>query len=196
MNTLLLVEAGALVSGLIYIVCAYRKINYSWICGIISAGCIIYVDLEKTHLYFDVILHVFFMMMSILGVYLWTKGAAAKKEIRISKMSWLNYFIYIFISVIISGVAGYLMDINTDAVYPYLDCFQMMMSVFATFLIIYCVINAWSYWILVDIISITLYALTGAYILAVLYFAYLVSNLLKWKDWHVRYTKSKALRGL
>jgi len=120
----------------------------------------------------------------------------AKKEIRISKMSWLNYFIYIFISVIISGVAGYLMDINTDAVYPYLDCFQMMMSVFATFLIIYCVINAWSYWILVDIISITLYALTGAYILAVLYFAYLVSNLLKWKDWHVRYTKSKALRGI
>jgi len=194
---LLYIEIAALVFGLAYIICAYNKINYSWICGIISAFCIIVIDIKKTGLYFDAILHVFFMFMSILGLYLWSKGATAKKEIRISKMPWLSYFIYIFISIVISAIAGYLMDVNTDARFPYIDCFQMMMSVFATFLIIYCVINAWSYWVLVDIISISLYALTGAYILAILYLAYLISNILKWRDWSIRWkqqTKSRSFR--
>jgi len=161
---LLIFELSALVFGIAYIVCAHKKINYSWICGIISALCIIIVDIHKTQLYFDALLHVFFMGMSMLGLYLWSKGASAKKIIRISKMPILSFVLYIMISIVISAAAGYLLDVNTDARYPYLDCFQLMMSVFATFLIIYCVINAWAYWILVDIISIILYALTGAYI--------------------------------
>jgi len=190
------VELAALVFGLAYIFCAYKKINYSWICGIISALCIIITDIHKTHLYFDAILHVFFMGMSILGLYLWSKGAVAKKEIRISKMPWLNFFLYIFISVVISAVAGYLMDINTDARYPYLDCFHLMMSVFATFLIIYCVINAWAYWLIVDLISIAIYVMTGAYILAILYLAYLISNSMKWKDWLSRYQQQPRRRSI
>lgn len=188
---LLLVELSALIFGLAYIVCAHKKVNQSWICGIISAICIIIIDIEKTQLYFDALLHVFFMGMSMLGLYLWSKSGEAKKEIRISKMPWLSYGLYIGVSIVISAVAGYLMEINTDARYPYLDCFQMMMSVFATFLIIYCVINAWSYWVLVDIISITLYILTGAYILAVLYLAYLTSNTMKWIDWRKKYSAQK-----
>jgi len=188
---LLLFELSALAFGIAYIVCAHKKINYSWICGIISALGIIIVDIQKTQLYFDALLHVFFMGMSILGLYLWSKGASAKKEIRISKMPMISYALYILISVVISAVAGYLMDINTEARYPYLDCLQLMLSVFATFLIIYCVINAWSYWIIVDLISITLYTLTGAYILAILYLAYLVSNAIKWGDWQKRYKLQK-----
>lgn len=191
-HPLLLVEISALVFGLIYIVCAHKKANYSWICGMLSALCIIIVDIKKTGLYFDAILHVFFMCMSILGLYLWSKGATAKKEIRISKMPWMSYLLYILVSIIISAVAGYLMDTTTAARYPYLDCFQMMMSVFATFLIIYCIINAWSYWILVDVISIVLYIITGAYVLASLYLAYLISNSIKWRDWYHRYKLQKA----
>ena len=188
---LLITELIALGFGLAYIICAHKKNNYSWICGIISAICIIIVDIQKTQLYFDALLHVFFMCMSILGLYLWTEGGVSKKEIRISKMPWLSFGLYILISTVISGVAGYLLDVNTDARYPYIDCFQMMMSVFATFLIIYCMINAWAYWVIVDIISIALYTLTGAYILAFLYVAYLVSNSIKWKEWYKRYKAQK-----
>ncbi len=183
----LIVELGGLLFGLAYIVCAHSKSNYSWIFGIVSALCIIYVDVIKTQLYFDALLHVFFLGMSCIGLYLWSKGSQTKKVIRISRMPTSSYFVYLAISGLIAGAAGYLLDVQTQAAFPYLDCFQMMLSIFATFLIIYCVINAWSYWIIVDLISIALYVLTQAYLLAVLYVAYLVSNSLMWKQWRIDY---------
>ncbi len=189
-------ECGGLLFGLAYIFFAYKKSNLSWIFGILSAVSIIIVDVTKTHLYFDAVLHTFFLLMSIVGLYLWSQGAQSKKEIRISKMPMSSYLGYLLISIIISGAAGYLLDTQTDAVYPYIDCFQMMLSVFATFLIIYCVINAWSYWILVDIISITLYVLTGAYLLALLYIAYTISNGLKWHQWREMYRVQKRGRNV
>ncbi len=189
-----LVECFGLVSGLAYIICAYKKTNFSWPFGIISASCIIYHDITFTHLYFDAVLHSFFFLMSLIGVYLWKQGSQAKKEIRISKMPMSSYLAYLLISILISGAAGFLLDTQTDAVYPYLDCFQMMLSMFATFLIIYCVINAWSYWILVDVISIGLYAMTGAYLFALLYIGYLISNSMKWRQWQQMYKEKKASR--
>ena len=162
-------EFGGLILGLAYIICAHKKSNISWLFGILSAVCIIIVNVTETHLYFDAVLHSFFLLMSLVGLYLWSQGSQTKKEIRISKMPMSSYLGYLLISIIISGAAGYLLDTQTDAMYPYVDCFQMMLSIFATFLIIYCVINAWSYWIIVDIMSVALYVLTGAYLLALLY---------------------------
>ena len=188
-----LVELLGFLFGLCYILLAYRQSNYSWCFGILSAACIIYVDLNKTLLYFDAILHLFFLMMSGIGLYLWSQGADAKKVIRMSRMSWLNYAGYIVISILIAGAAGFLFDQQTGAAYPYLDAFQMMLSIFATFLIIYCVIDAWSYWIIVDLISITLYCLTDAYWLALLYVVYLLSNALKWREWRRQYSLRRTL---
>lgn len=191
-----LAECGGLLFGLIYIFCAQNKTNYSWFFGIASAVCIIIVDVTETYLYFDAILHSFFLIMSLIGLYLWYQGAESKKEIRISKMPVLSFVGYLAISMLISGAAGFLFDQQTIAVYTYLDCFQMILSIFATFLIIYCVVNAWSYWILVDIISIILYVLTGAYLLAILYCGYLISNSLKWRDWSKSYKAQKIKMGL
>ena len=188
------VELSGFLFGLVYILLAYRHSNYSWCFGILSAACIIYVDINKTQLYFDAILHLFFLLMSGVGLYLWTQGAETKKVIRISRMSYFNYAGYIFISLLIASAAGYLFDQQTSAAYPYLDAFQMMLSIFATFLIIYCVIDAWSYWIIVDLISIALYFLTDAYFLALLYVVYLLSNALKWRDWRRQYALSRSLR--
>lgn len=191
-----LAECGGLLFGLAYIYFAHVKSNLSWIFGILSAICIIIVNVTKTHLYFDAVLHSFFLLMSMVGLYLWSQGAQSKKEIRISKMPMSSYLGYLLISIIISGAAGYLLDKQTDAVYPYIDCFQMMLSIFATFLIIYCVINAWSYWIVVDILSIALYVLTGAYLLALLYIGYTISNSMKWHQWRKLYATQREKRGL
>ncbi len=180
-------EYGGLIFGLAYIICAYQKSNYSWPCGILSAICIIIVDVNETHLYFDALRHGFFLVMSCVGLYLWYKGEDAKKVIRISRMPWPNYIGYLFVSMLISGAAGFLFQQQTEAAFPYLDCFQMMLSIFATFLIIYCVLYAWSYWIIVDVISIGLYIMTGAYLLAILYLGYLISNALKWREWILLY---------
>jgi len=180
-----------LLAGLGYIYSAYRTSNISWLFGLCSAICIIIVDIRQTHLYFDAILHGFFAIMAFTGLFLWYDGSESKKKIRISRMPLMSFILYIVVSALIAGVAGYLLDTQTDAVYPYLDCFQMMLSIFATFLVIYCMLDAWWYWIIVDLISISLYIVTGAYLLALLYLCYLISNSYKGRQWYARYQSSR-----
>ena len=194
LSAICLTEVGGLVFGLCYIFCAHKQTNYSWFFGIASALCIIFVDYYHTKLYFDIILHGFFLIMSCIGLFLWINGAKPKTKIRISQMPLSNFLLYLLVSILISGAAGFLLDTQTEAAFPYLDCFQMMLSIFATFLIIYCILNAWVYWILVDIVSISLYILTGAYLLAILYFGYLISNAIQWQSWRKQYVPHAALK--
>ncbi len=92
-------------------------------------------------------------MMAISGIVLWRKGKPETQVIRISKMPWSSYAGYLCISLIIGGALGYLLDNNTDAQYAYLDAFSSTLAVFATFLVIYRILDVWSYWLLINLIS-------------------------------------------
>ncbi len=178
---------GGLIFGMLYIVFADRQFQHCWIYGFVSAVCIVVEDYTHTRLYADGFLHVMYAMMAILGVFLWRKGKAKEHYIRLSKIGTGTYLGYLLISLLIGGAAGYLLDHETDALFPYLDAFSSTLAVFATFLVIYRVIDVWSFWILINVISIYLYWQTGAPLLGLLYVGYLISNILKWKSWHLQY---------
>ncbi len=178
---------GGFVFGIIYIIIAAKKYNHSWIYGLMSAVCIVVEDYTQTHLYVDGFLHILYAMMAISGIVLWRKGKPETQVIRISKMPWSSYAGYLCISLIIGGALGYLLDNNTDAQYAYLDAFSSTLAVFATFLVIYRILDVWSYWLLINLISIYLYWQTGAILLSLLYVAYLASNIMKWNQWDQDY---------
>jgi len=179
---------GGFIFGIIYIIIAANKYNHSWIYGLLSAICIVIEDYTYTHLYVDGFLHVLYAFMALSGIFLWRKGTAKTQVIRISKMPLSSYFGYLCISIIIGGALGYLLDNNTDAQYAYLDSFSSTLAVFATFLVIYRILDVWSYWVLINLISIYLYWQTGAILLSILYIAYLSSNIWKWKQWNKDYS--------
>jgi nicotinamide mononucleotide transporter len=183
---------GGFVFGIIYIIIAAKKYNHSWIYGLFSAVSIIIEDYTNTHLYVDGFLHILYALMAIAGIILWRKGQAQTQVIRISKMPRSSYLGYLCISLIIGGALGYLLDNNTDAQYAYLDAFSSTLAVFATFLVIYRVLNVWTYWLLINLISIYLYWQTGAILLSLLYIAYLISNIMKWKQWNADYQSQRA----
>ena len=80
---------------------------------------------------------------------------------------------------------GYLMQVNTQAAWPYLDGFTSVLAVFATFLMVYKFVDNWAYWIIIDLICIYLYYTQGAPLLAFLYTIYLILAIVAWRKWHL-----------
>ena len=180
-------EWGGFIFGIIYIIIAGREYLHSWIYGLISAVCIVAVDFTETKLYMDGILHILYAMLAMFGIALWLQQKGKPKTIRISKISYTSYFGYILLAFLIAMAAGYLLDIQTDAAYPYIDAFTSILSLFATCLVIYRIIDVWSFWLVINLLSIYLYWQTGAMLLAMLYVAYLFSNLVKWREWQLQF---------
>lgn len=184
---------GGLSFGLLYIICAARQYQHCWIYGLVSAICIIVVDYTETLLYIDAILHIIYACLAFLGIYLWRQNKSKEKTMKISRISIKGYAGYLVLSGIIAGGAGYLLSTQTDANYPYLDAFSSCLALFSTFLVIYRILDVWSYWMIVNLLSIYLYFMTGAPALSLLYIAYLISNIAKWYNWRHEWNDTTSL---
>ncbi|MEL6123020.1 MAG: nicotinamide riboside transporter PnuC [Bacteroidota bacterium] len=172
-----------LVSGLVYIITAARELQHSWAYGIISSICICVEDFLVTHLFMDGVLHMLYAFMGVLGLFLWRQKSSSSKVMKITRMTWQSFLGYLVLSGFIGCGAGYLLDTQSDACYPYLDSFISTLAVFSTFLVIYRVLDVWWNWLLINVCSIYLYLMTGAPCFALLYIGYLISNGLKWYHW-------------
>ena len=71
-------------------------------------------------------------------------------------------------------VSGNLLATNTDAAWPFLDSFTTWASVVTTFMVARKILENWIYSIVIDALSILLYADRGLYLYAALFAAYVV----------------------
>ncbi len=71
----------------------------------------------------------------------------------------------------------------TDAFAPFVDSTVLMFSIIAQVLLMGRRIETWPVWLLVNTISVPLYASRGLYPTAVLYAAYWINALVAWRHW-------------
>jgi nicotinamide mononucleotide transporter PnuC len=84
---------------------------------------------------------------------------------------------------LLAGALGFVFQRNGVALYPYLDSFKSVIGVFAIFLMIYGVVDAWLYWAATYAIAVLLFMLTDQYIIAFMYLGYLLFSLYTFKLW-------------
>ena len=177
--------------GILYIVFAAFSYNQCWIYAFVSTICIAVEDFIHLKLYFDGALQLFYALMAICGLIIWVKGSGEKREMRITKLSLKTNIGYIAVSVLIAMPAAYLLGENSDAAFPYLDGLTSALSVVATFLMIYKVLDSWRYWIVVNIIILCLYYVRGAPLISVLYLIYTVFAFLGFIKWSKAYNEQR-----
>lgn len=169
--------------GVAYLIFTIYDKKQCWICAIVSTVCIAIEDFLHLHLYFNGVVQLFYTLIAICGIIIWLTDGGREMKIRIFKLSHSKSLAYLLIALCISLPMSYIIQQNSDAAMPYLDGFVAMTAIVATFLMIYKILDAWLFWILVNAISIYLFYQQGAPLIAFLQVLYLMMAVVGYRKW-------------
>ena len=160
---------------LIEIVAVTLSVSYTWmylkgylpwafIPAALGAGLFAYICWNKK-IYAESALQVFYIGLAGLGLIGYGNDVT---------ISGLFHLILLSGAVIGTVVLGVILKKNTDAMLPFLDAFTTVFSLAATWLMINMIHENWLYWIVIDTVSIYLYAKRGLKLSSVLFLLYLL----------------------
>ena len=170
----------AVATAILYVILAGKRLILCWIFALISSALYVYICFISK-LYIETFLQVFYFGMGVLGWVLWKKSSAENNEIK----TWgirLN-----LINIILSGILtfglGYYFKLNTEQASPFLDAFVTSFALSATLMITKKVHEGWIYFIVVDVVSIYLYASRELYLTSFLSIVYAIIAIFGWFAW-------------
>ncbi len=176
-NTLeIVLESIAVVLGLLSVWFAKRDQIAVYPTGMLSTAIFVYI-LYKANLLGDLLINVYFFIVSIYGWYFWVRKKRKKTENPISRMnSWEKKRWFILFLIILFFVAGIyiLFDKWQDWSAP-IDCFTTALFFVGMWFMARKRLEHWIFWIVGDLISIPLYLYKG---LGLTSFQYLVFTLI------------------
>ncbi|MEV4783676.1 nicotinamide riboside transporter PnuC [Burkholderia sp. LMU1-1-1.1] len=178
MITPLEVAANAVMA--LSIVLAGRNNVHSWWLGVI--GCSMFAVLFYiSRLYADVALQGFFIVTCLIGWRQWVGGGGGALPISKARPLLVG-------SMAVAGLAataayGLMLQAWTDAYAPFIDSAVLMFSIIAQLLLMGRRLQTWPFWLMVNTVSIPLYASRGLYLTAALYAAYWFNALASWFFW-------------
>ncbi len=174
------VELIGTISGLLSVWFATRQNIWTWPIGLINV-VFFFAIFYQVQLYSDMLLQIFFFVASIYGWIIWKKEM--KEEEPIALLSRRSRFNFILLIAIATAGLGFLTSqihlllpnmFSSPAAFPFADAFTTIASILATILMAKRYLESWILWILVDIVSITLYALKQILFISFEYMIFLI----------------------
>lgn len=152
--------------------------------GIVSTLIFVYL-LYKWELFGDMIINVYYFVMSVYGWYLWSKSSEDREELKISRTNVSDYkissLIFIFSSIFVMLV--YFFFEKFGVWWSYVDIFTTGLFFVGMYLLAKRKVEHWIFLIIGDIISVPLYYYKGYTITSMLYIAYTVIAVFGYLEW-------------
>ena len=176
-------EIVAVVTGLAYVLLTVRRNRWCWVAGGISS-LILAVLAAQSRLPMQSGLQAWYVVMSVYGWLQWSQPAAG----RIVIWSAGRHLAGVIASLAVAALVARWLAPETQAAWPVLDAATTTLSLFATWQVARMVRENWLYWIVIDAVSLVLYAAQGLALTAVLFAIYLVvavAGYIAWRrQWH------------
>lgn len=163
-------EIVAVISNLLYTFFYLRQNPICFVFGLISPILFLLITF-RVKLYADVLLQVFYFVITIYGIWQW---GGEWKNIHISLESHL---IYVIGGIITTIVLGYVLKKRTDAKMPFADSFATTFAIIGTWLMMNFVHENWLYFIVINTLSIYLFANRKLYWSACMFVIYLLMSI-------------------
>ncbi len=173
--------AGAIL-GLANIVLLIRRSVWNFPAAMAMVTCIGIV-LFEAKLYAESGLQVFFFVVNAWGWWLWTRARRADDGVAVGWLRWPARIAGGAATALVSVALGLSLSRYTDAALPMADSAVAGMSIAAQLLLSFRRIESWVLWIVVDTVSIALYAIRDLHLLAGLYVAFLVLSVIGLREW-------------
>jgi nicotinamide mononucleotide transporter len=155
---------------------------WNWPIGIANNAFYVVVFL-RARLFADMSLQVVYIVLSILGWYLWLHGGSGHGRLRVQRTRWREgACLALAVAAMTWGGSVFLTSIRDSA--PFLDALTTAISLAAQYMLTRKLIENWVLWVAVDVIYIGLYASRALPLTAVLYAIFLamsVAGLLEWR---------------
>lgn len=184
LSTTLIVEILATCASLLYIILMVRENIACWIFGISSSLLSIYLFFD-VQLYSEAALYAFYAVMGAWGWMRWHHRQELDHNPVVHWHAQLHLRA-IATAVVLALGLGYAMEHFSDAQRPVFNAFTTVFSVLGTFLEINKVLEAWLYWLIINLASVWLYHDRDLDIYAALIGLYSVLSV--WGYWRWRHT--------
>ena len=180
----ILLEAGAVILGILSVWCAKQNKIAVYPTGMISTGIYVYL-LFQAGLVGDLMINVYYFIMSIYGWYFWTlkKETTLVNSISIMNTYEKRWWFIFFMGIVffVSGVYIYF-DKWKDWSAP-IDTFTTATFFIAMWLMARKKIEHWLFWITGNLISIPLYMVKGLGLTSLQYFIFTVIAIFGYIQW-------------
>lgn len=135
-------------------------------------------------------LQVFYVAMALYGWFNWRKSIG--KELEIKTWQWKDHFLNVGLSGLITALAGFLFaKFIPGQAYPYVDAFTTVFSLAATYMVAHKILENWIYWILIDLVSVWLYAQRELYLSSCLMLIFTLMAFYGFISWYRNYRRQE-----
>ena len=189
-NYLIALELIAVGFGIISVWFAKKNNILVYPTGLVSTLIFVYILLEF-QLYGDLIINIYYSIMSVLGWYLWSRTKNGADEFPISGMNKKDFIIsiIIFIATLLFVVFVYLFfDKFTDWT-AYVDAFTTGLFFVGMWLMAKRKVENWILWIVADVISVPLYFHKGLTFSSLQFSIFTILAILGYLEWKKRLHK-------
>ena len=185
LSTAVLVEILATSANLIFIVLLIRERILCWPFGIAGSVLSVYLFVDA-RLYSEAFLYLFYAMMGCWGWIRWHRQIELDNN-PVIKWPYDRHVRIILISCAVALGLGYSAQYFTDAERPVFDAFTTAFSFVATYMEISKVLEAWIYWLIINLASVWLYHDRNLDIYAVLVACYSILSVWGFISWRKAY---------
>ena len=175
-------EIISVIFGLIYVYLAARENIWCWPAALIGTGTAIYLFWDAS-LIMESALNVYYLAMAFFGWWQWQYGSSNKNELPISSWRPQHHIIALVIIASLTIIFGYVLSSKTSAALPYVDSFTTWAAVVTTWMVARKVLENWLYWMVINPVSVWLFAERGLYLYALLFIAYSIIPIFGYIKW-------------
>jgi len=179
----------AVITSILYVIFAAKKMIICWFFGMVTSLLYIYIC-YTSQLYIESVLQIFYVIMAVVGWVLWSQTLNRRKDI--VKWGFLRHLLIILICAIVAIITGYLFDNYTNQANPYIDAFTTSYSFAATFMVTKKVLSNWLYWIVIDVVSVYLYAQRDLQLTSVLFVVFTAIAIVGYINWQKDYKRHRV----
>lgn len=137
----------------------------------------------QSRLYADALLQIVYIILLVYGWVEWTQGKNSDEQLSVTKTSGKKSIFLFFIGLIGTVSIGTFFRYTTDASLPYVDSLTTSMSLIAQWLVAKKKIENWLWWIVADVIYVSMYVYKHLYLTSFLYFIFIVLAVVGWRQW-------------